>query len=138
LDFWATWCGPCRVEIPNVVAAYSQFHKAGFEIIGISLDQDKERLLNYMKQVGMTWPEYFDGKGLGERNQRPLRNQQHSRRVAGGQEGLRARHWGPRGRCRAAGQDVAGGVATATPRYCPLSADGDVAEYGDDRGHAPT
>ena len=63
LDFWATWCGPCRVEIPNVVAAYSQFHKAGFEIIGISLDQDKERLLNYMKQVGMTWPEYFDGKG---------------------------------------------------------------------------
>jgi thiol-disulfide isomerase/thioredoxin len=62
VDFWATWCGPCRVEIPNVVAAYNQFHKDGFEIVGVSLDQDKERLLHYTKQAGMTWPEYFDGK----------------------------------------------------------------------------
>ncbi|HVM61713.1 MAG TPA: TlpA disulfide reductase family protein [Verrucomicrobiae bacterium] len=63
VDFWATWCGPCRMEMPNVVAAYSQYHKAGFEIVGISLDQSKEKLVGYTQQAGMTWPQYFDGKG---------------------------------------------------------------------------
>jgi thiol-disulfide isomerase/thioredoxin len=62
VDFWATWCGPCRREVPNVVAAYNELHRAGFEIVGISLDQSKEKLLAYTRQAGMTWPQYFDGK----------------------------------------------------------------------------
>ncbi len=63
IDFWATWCPPCRAEVPNVVATYKKFHDKGFEIVGISLDQSKEKLLAFTKENGMVWPQYFDGKG---------------------------------------------------------------------------
>ncbi|MEI8342485.1 MAG: TlpA disulfide reductase family protein [Verrucomicrobiota bacterium] len=63
IDFWATWCGPCMGEVPNVVAAYKKYHDKGFEIIGISLDKQKDTLLKVTGQKGMTWPQYFDGKG---------------------------------------------------------------------------
>ena len=63
VDFWATWCGPCRAEVPTVVAAYNKLHDKGFEIVGISLDHDLKSLLNYTAANGMTWPQYFDGKG---------------------------------------------------------------------------
>jgi thiol-disulfide isomerase/thioredoxin len=62
LDFWATWCGPCVVETPNVVATYKKLHDKGFEIIGISLDNNKDKLITFTKQHEMTWPQYFDGK----------------------------------------------------------------------------
>jgi thiol-disulfide isomerase/thioredoxin len=63
LDFWATWCPPCRAKVPEVVAAYQKYHGQGFEVVGISLDQDKQALLDFTSQNGMPWPQYFDGQG---------------------------------------------------------------------------
>ena len=63
IDFWATWCPPCRGEIPNVVATYQKYHDKGFEIIGVSLDSDQQKLLDFLKQNNMTWQQYFDGGG---------------------------------------------------------------------------
>jgi len=63
VDFWATWCPPCREEVPNVVAAYQKYHDKGFEVMGVSLDEDKQTLLDFTSQNGMAWPQYFDGMG---------------------------------------------------------------------------
>lgn len=62
IEFWATWCGPCVAELPRVKKLYDQYHEKGFEIIGVSLDDDKDTLLKFMKKNEMTWPQYFDGK----------------------------------------------------------------------------
>jgi thiol-disulfide isomerase/thioredoxin len=64
VDFWATWCPPCRAEIPNIVAAYRKWHDRGFEVLGISLDatEDEAELRKYMKDNEMPWRQFFDGK----------------------------------------------------------------------------
>ncbi len=63
VDFWATWCPPCRAEVPELVKTYKAFKDKGFEILGISFDQDKEAFEKYIKENEMPWPQYFDGKG---------------------------------------------------------------------------
>jgi peroxiredoxin len=62
IDFWATWCRPCVAELPNVQKAYDKYHPKGFEIVGVSLDEDKAKLESFTKQQKMTWPQIFDGK----------------------------------------------------------------------------
>jgi peroxiredoxin len=62
IDFWASWCGPCRKEMPNVVKAYSKFKARGFEIYGVSLDQDKSRWIEAIEKDGITWPQVSDLK----------------------------------------------------------------------------
>lgn len=63
IDFWATWCGPCVAELPNVKKTYAKYHKKGFEIVGISLDSNKGKLTNFVEDNDMPWPQQFDGKG---------------------------------------------------------------------------
>ncbi|MCF0202472.1 MAG: TlpA family protein disulfide reductase [Bacteroidaceae bacterium] len=63
VDFWASWCGPCCREMPNVVAAYNEYKSKEFEIVGVSLDQNKDKWLGKVKELGMTWPQLSDLKG---------------------------------------------------------------------------
>jgi thiol-disulfide isomerase/thioredoxin len=63
VDFWATWCAPCVAEVPNVRSAYEKLHDKGFEIIGLSFDQEMEALEKFVTKQKMAWPQYFDGKG---------------------------------------------------------------------------
>jgi thiol-disulfide isomerase/thioredoxin len=62
LDFWATWCGPCVVGIPELQEVYGKFHARGLEVVAISLDTDRTALEWFVKEKGLPWPQYFDGK----------------------------------------------------------------------------
>ncbi|KAA5547893.1 TlpA disulfide reductase family protein [Adhaeribacter rhizoryzae] len=63
VDFWASWCGPCRQENPNVVRMYNQYKDKGFEIFGVSLDESREKWLKAIDADKLTWPHVSDLKG---------------------------------------------------------------------------
>jgi thiol-disulfide isomerase/thioredoxin len=65
IDFWATWCGPCIAELPNVKQVYTEYHDKGFEIVSVSLDaeRDRQKFIDLVAEEGATWPQRFEGKG---------------------------------------------------------------------------
>jgi thiol-disulfide isomerase/thioredoxin len=85
IDFWATWCGPCVAEIPNVVAVWDKYHALGFEVVGITLenpglrpadspeqrakknDAARQKMLSFASEKKMPWPQYFDGQWWNNR-----------------------------------------------------------------------
>ncbi len=63
VDFWATWCQPCMQQAPHIVDLNKRYADKGLQIIGVSLDDDKAKMLSVAKQSSFTWPQYYDGGG---------------------------------------------------------------------------
>jgi thiol-disulfide isomerase/thioredoxin len=67
VDFWAAWCGPCMAAMPEVVKLYDKYHEQGFEIVGINMDKQQPAMEKVVHHFKMPWPQYFDGKGWGNK-----------------------------------------------------------------------
>lgn len=63
LDFWASWCGPCRQAAPELAKLYAKYRERGFEIVGVAMDERREDVQQSMKDLGMSWPQIWDGQG---------------------------------------------------------------------------
>ena len=63
VNFWAPWCGPCRIEIPALVKAYAEYHDQGLEIVAINMLEDPQRVAAFVEQFGMSFPVLLDRDG---------------------------------------------------------------------------
>jgi thiol-disulfide isomerase/thioredoxin len=72
VDFWATWCGPCREELPRVQKMYSTYHAQGLEVLGVSNDYDAKTLTDFTATNQMPWPELFDSAAAAQQQWNPI------------------------------------------------------------------
>ncbi len=62
INFWATWCGPCRQEMPLLDELYSRYQRVGFNLLGVNIDDDSQKALNMVSELGVTFPVLFDAR----------------------------------------------------------------------------
>jgi len=62
INFWATWCGPCRQEMPLLDALYSRYQRVGFNLLGVNIDDDSRRAMQMIEELGVDFPVLFDAR----------------------------------------------------------------------------